>query len=52
MVALPTSAGYRDVSPSELITLVTAHKDDKVQVAFTGVDTDSGDCTYTVRWRT
>jgi hypothetical protein len=51
MTALPTSAGYMNVTPDELITLVTQHKNDKVTVAFTGVDEETNKCTYIVRWK-
>ena len=51
MTRLPTLTGYKDVTPTELVTLVTAHKDDKVSVAFTGIDPETDDCIYTVRWK-
>ena len=51
MTRLPTSAGYKDVSPSELETLVVAHSNEKITVMFTGIDPETGDCTYTVRWK-
>jgi len=51
MTRLPISAGYKDVSPSDLEVLVEEHKNDKLNVAFTGTDPDTGDCLYTVRWK-
>ena len=51
MTALPTSKGYKDVTPTDLETLVVAHSDDKINVAYTGTDPDTGDCLYTVRWK-
>ena len=52
MTALPTMAGYTNVTPDELVTLITSHKNHKVTVAFIGINTETGDCIYTVRWRT
>ena len=52
MTALPTSAGYTNVTPTELVTLVTTHKEDKVTVAYIGTDSETNKPIYTVRWRT
>lgn len=52
MTALPTLHGYTDVTPAELVTLVTTHKDDKVSVAYIGMDSETNKPIYTVRWKT
>jgi hypothetical protein len=51
MTRLPTSKGYKDVTPTDLETLVVAHSNEKISVAFTGTDPETGDCLYTVRWK-
>jgi hypothetical protein len=52
MTALPTQHGYTNVTPDELETLIETHKNHKVTVAFIGIDSETDDCLYTVRWRT
>ena len=51
MTALPTNKGYRNVTPTELVTLVTSHAEDKISVSFQGINTETNKPYYIVMWK-